>query len=251
MAGMTTGLNPATRLARWGMAAITVGIVLGATLPTFGAGIVHALGTNAANLPWYAERTFAFLAYLAVWGAVVYGLLLSTKILDAIAHRPVTFALHQDLAIGGLILAGIHGGLLALDHTMPFSPLQIAVPFLAPYLPLWVGVGQVAFYLTAVVVLSFYVRRHIGQRAWRLLHYLTFLAFLGAAGHGLLAGTDSGARWAWWLYVGTSASVAFLLTYRIVVAAGSRGRRDLAADQRTRPAGATRLVVPVEVEIGA
>lgn len=134
---------------------------------------------------------------------------------------------------------------------MPFSPLQIAVPFLAPYLPLWVGVGQVAFYLTAVVELSFYVRRHIGQRAWRLLHYLTFLAFLGAAAHGLLAGTDSGARWAWWLYVGTSASVAFLLTYRIVVAAGSRARRDLAADRGRRSGGATRLVVPVEVEIGA
>jgi methionine sulfoxide reductase heme-binding subunit len=218
----TTGLNPATRLARWGMAAITIGIVLGATLPTLAAGIAYAIGTNAANLPWYAERLFAFLAYLAVWGAVVYGLLLSTKILDAIAHRPVTFALHQDLAIAGLILAGIHGGLLSLDHTMPFSPAQIAVPFLAPYLPLWVGIGQVAFYLTAVVVLSFYVRRHIGQRTWRLLHYLTFLAFFGAAGHGLVAGSDSGAQWAWWLYVGSSATVVFLTAYRIVLSLGFR-----------------------------
>jgi sulfoxide reductase heme-binding subunit YedZ len=207
------------------MAAIAAGIVLGATLPTLGAGIVHAVEQNAANLPWYAERLFAFLAYLTVWGAVVYGLLLSTRILDAIAHRPVTFALHQDLAIVGLVLAGIHGALLSLDHTMPFSALQIGVPFLAPYLPVWVGFGQLAFYLTGAVVLSFYVRRHIGQRAWRLLHYLTFLAFVGAAAHGLVAGTDSGAAWAWWLYVGSSAAVVFLTAYRIVLSLGSRAPR--------------------------
>ena len=225
----TTGLNPATRLARWGMAAIAAGIVLGATLPTLWGSLVHAIHTNAANLPWYAERLFAFLAYLTVWGAVVYGLLLSTKILDSIAHRPVTFALHQDLAIAGLILAGIHGALLSLDHTMPFSALQIGVPFLAPYLPLWVGFGQLAFYLTGAVVLSFYVRRHIGQRAWRLMHYLTFLAFLGAAAHGLVAGTDSGAPWARWLFVGSSATVVFLTAYRIVLSLGSRAPRPVVA----------------------
>lgn len=218
----TAGLDPRTRVARWGMAAVAIGITLGATLPTIGAGIVHAVETNAANLPWYAERLFAFLAYLAITGAVLYGLLLSTKILDVIAHRPVTFALHQDLALVGLVLAAIHGSLLALDHTMAFSPLQIAVPFLSPYLPLWVGIGQLTFYFTAAVVLSFYVRRKIGQRAWRLLHYLTFLSFVGATAHGIVAGSDRTTPWAWWLYVGSMTAVVFLLVYRIVLSAGSR-----------------------------
>ena len=49
-------------------------------------------------------------------GSVVYGLLLSTKLLDAIAHRPISFSLHQDLAAIGLGLAAIHGMLLGLDH---------------------------------------------------------------------------------------------------------------------------------------
>ncbi len=125
-------------------------------------------------------------------GSVVYGLLLSTKILDAIAHRPITFALHQDLASVGLGLAAVHGMLLALDKTVPFTLAQIAVPGLAPYAPIWVAAGQVAFYLMAIVVGSFYVRRQIGQRAWRTLHYVTFLAFVGATVHGVMAGTDSG-----------------------------------------------------------
>ena len=189
------------------------------------------------SLPWVVERLFAFLAYGAVTGSVIYGLLLSTKILDAIAHRPITFTLHQDLASFGVAFAAIHGMLLALDKSVPFDLAQIAVPGLAPYAPIWVGVGQVSFYLMAAVIASFYVRRRIGQRAWRLLHYLTFFIFVGATAHGLGAGTDSGAAWAWWLYVGSTVAVAFLFGYRIVVSVGGR----MAGPRRTpRPTSAAR-----------
>ena len=92
--------------------------------------------------------------------------------------------------------------LLGLDRTVPFSLAQILVPGLAPHAPLAVAFGQVALYLALVVIGSFYVRRHIGQRTWRTLHYLTFLAFLGATAHGIGAGTDSGSPWAQALYLG-------------------------------------------------
>ncbi|HET9681972.1 MAG TPA: hypothetical protein VFP19_08030 [Candidatus Limnocylindrales bacterium] len=209
--------HPRTGMLRWGLAAIGVGIVLGATAPTALSELGTTWATNRAILPWIFERLFAFLAYGAVAGSVVYGLLLSTKLLDVIAHRPITFNLHQDLASIGLGLAGVHGMLLALDRSVPFSLAQIAVPGLAPYAPLGVAFGQVGFYLMAVVVGSFYVRRRIGQRAWRMLHYVTFLAFAGSTAHGLIAGTDTGSPWAWWLYVGSSAVVAFLLGYRIAI----------------------------------
>jgi predicted ferric reductase len=188
--------------------------------------MLHDLGAawtnNRAILPWVFERLFAFLAYLAIAASVVYGLLLSTKILDAIAHRPITFALHQDLASIGLGFAAIHGMLLALDRTVPFSLAQIAVPGLAPYAPVGVAAGQVAFYLSAVVVISFYLRRRIGQRTWRTLHYLTFLVFVGATIHGLAAGTDSATPAAWWLYVGSTTAVVFLLAYRISLSVAGR-----------------------------
>ena len=219
------GLDPRTQVVRWGMFAVAVGIVAGATGPT----AIHALATaweaNRASLPWIFERLFAFLAYGAVAGSVIYGLLLSTKLLDAIAHRPITFTLHQDLASFGVAFAAIHGVLLGLDKSVPFSLAQIAVPGLAPYAPVWVAVGQFTFYLMVAVVASFYVRRQIGQRAWRLLHYLTFLAFAGATAHGLAAGTDSGTAWAWWLYVGSTVVVTFLFTYRIAASRTGRPAR--------------------------
>jgi predicted ferric reductase len=223
MAGVKyRGMDPRTNLVRLGMPAIAAGIVLGGTLPGVVSGLVAVAGTDPGGLPWLFERLFAFLSYLAVSLSVVFGLLLSTKLLDVIAHRPVNFTLHQDLAAFGLGMAGIHGALLGLDATMPFSVAQMLVPGAAPYAPLAVGVGQVAFYLMALVTVSFYVRRRIGQRAWRALHYLTFLAFAGATAHGITAGTDSGRAWAQWIYLGAMVAVAFLLAYRVGISASER-----------------------------
>jgi DMSO/TMAO reductase YedYZ heme-binding membrane subunit len=226
------GLDPRTRFLRWGLFAVAVGIVVGSTAPSAAHSVATAWEANRSSLTWLVERLAGFLAYFAVAGSVIYGLLLSTKILDAIAHRPITFNLHQDLASIGLGLAGVHGALLALDKTVPFSLQQIAVPGLSPHAPVAVAAGQVAFYLMAIVIASFYVRRRIGQRAWRLLHYLTFLAFVGATAHGLGAGTDSGSAWAWWIYVVATVAVVFLFGYRILMSIGARRGRSAVPTSR-------------------
>ena len=128
--------------------------------------------------------------------------------------------------------------LLGLDHSMPFTLAQILVPGLAPHAPVGVAFGQVAFYLAAIVTASFYLRRRIGQRAWRTLHYVTFLAFLGATVHGIASGSDSGSAWAQWLYIGSAAVVTFLLVYRIGMSVAERKRargRDAALPMSQAP----------------
>jgi sulfoxide reductase heme-binding subunit YedZ len=211
------GLPRPVQVLVWVCFGLVVGAVLGATVSE----AVRLVGTAAATAPgrlaWYAARVTGFLAYFAVAGSVVYGLLLSTKLLDAIAHRPVSFALHKDLALVGVALSGLHGLVLLGDQTYPFTPAAILIPFASPYAPTAVGLGQIAFYLVALVTASFYVRRQIGQRTWRLIHYLTFLAFVGAAAHGIAAGSDSGASWAAWIYVVPLAAVVFFFAYRLVI----------------------------------
>jgi predicted ferric reductase len=219
------GLSSRTSLVRWGLFAIAVGIVLGTTLPFAVGGLVQLAGSAPERLPWVATRITAFLSYFAIAGSVIYGLLLSTKILDAIAHRPVTFALHQDLAAIGLGLAGVHVVLLGLDSTQPLSFAEMLVPFASPYRPLWVGLGQLAIYLVAIVYASFHLRRRIGQRSWRLLHYVTFLAFAFTTAHGILSGTDTSTPWAWWVYVVATTVVVFLTVYRIAESVMARRER--------------------------
>jgi len=218
------GLSAHTRLLRWGLFLVAVGVVLVATGPLAWRTVADWLGAHSDSLAWYSSRVLGFLAYGALAISVIYGLLLSTGILDRIAHRAVSLTLHQDLSAIAIGLTALHGALLALDTYVLQTVRQLTIPFASPYRPEWTGLGQVAFYLMVVVFGSFYVRRHIGQRAWRLLHYTTFLAFVGATVHGVMAGTDSPADWAFWIYSSATVAVVFLLVYRIAAAATGSAR---------------------------
>lgn len=217
-----SGLHPRTRRLRWTLFLIAIAIVL---LGTGGDAVDAVMGwlrDEYERLPWYVVRVSAFLAYLALTGSVVYGLLLSTGILDRIAQRTVSFTLHQDLSGIALALALVHAAVLMIDRSVPYTPLEVAVPFSGPYRPIWVGIGQLSLALGLVVFLSFYARKRIGQKRWRSLHYLSFAAFLGATAHGLMAGTDTASSRIVVGYAVALAVVAFLLAYRIVLALGTR-----------------------------
>jgi DMSO/TMAO reductase YedYZ heme-binding membrane subunit len=183
------------------------------------------LSTEQDRLPWYTTRISGFAAYAALTASVLYGLLLSTGILDALAHRAVSFSLHQEFAAFGIALTLVHGAALTLDHTMPYTVLQLAIPFGGPYRPFWVGLGQLALLATIAVYASFSLRKRIGQRRWRRFHAIAFLAWAAAAGHGLMSGSDSSAPWALWTYVATSAAVVFLVAYRVIRTVGDRMTR--------------------------
>jgi DMSO/TMAO reductase YedYZ heme-binding membrane subunit len=221
---MRQGVHPRLRWLRWGLFALLIALVVGATA---GQALDAAAGWvrhEYERLPWYVTRISALLAYVALAASTIYGLLLSTRILDRVAHRPVSFTLHQDLAGIGVALALVHATVLMLDRSVPYSPTEVVVPFIGPYRPLWVGLGQLAMGLSLLVLLSFYVRKHIGTQRWRTIHYLSFLAFAGATVHGLMAGSDTSADWVYAGYLTLAAIVAFLTTYRIVLAVGERAQ---------------------------
>jgi methionine sulfoxide reductase heme-binding subunit len=218
MAGVKyRGLSPQTKPLRWVLFLLAVIVVIIGTGPAVVSALADWIGVQSQSLAWYSSRLLGFGAYGALALSVIYGLLLSSGILDAIAHRAVSLTLHQDLSAVAIGLTALHGALLALDTFVPQTVRQLVIPFSGPFRPTWVGVGQVAFYLMLVVYGSFYVRRQMGQRGWRLLHYTTLLAFAGATLHGVLTGTDTPTAWATWTYVGASAAVTFLLLYRIVL----------------------------------
>ena len=220
------GLSPRTRPLRWGLYLVAIGGVLVATGPEATRVAADWLAAHSDSLAWYSSRILGFAAYGALAISVLYGLLLSTGILDHVAHRAVSLTLHQDLSAIAIGLTALHGALLALDTYVPQTVRQLVIPFNSPYRPEWTGVGQIALYLMVIVYASFYVRRRIGQRAWRMLHYTTLLAFVGATVHGLMSGTDTPAAWAFWAYTAASVAVVFLLGYRITLAAVQSGRKE-------------------------
>jgi predicted ferric reductase len=73
-----------------------------------------------------------------------------------------------------------------------------------------------------IVTLSFYVRQKIGQKTWRVIHYVSFLTYGMALLHGLTSGSDTSLPWAQQYYWVSGSSLLFLLMYRIVISLSNK-----------------------------
>ncbi len=162
---------------------------------------------------WYVTRAAGITGYLLLWLSTVWGLAVPSRILQGKLHGVYTFDFHQFISLLSIGFIALHIGVLMLDAYLPFSLAQILVPFIAPYRPLWVGVGVLSFYIILLVTVTFYIRDRIGSKAFRAIHVFSLLAFLGAAVHGLYAGTDSPLPIVKAMYGVTFLSVVFLTTY--------------------------------------
>jgi sulfoxide reductase heme-binding subunit YedZ len=179
----------------------------------FGALTARALALSSDQVMWYITRASGLTAYLLLWLSTAWGLAVSSKILDRLLNRAFTYDYHQFISLLALGFVGLHVGVLLFDHFLPYTLPQALVPFLSPYRPLWVGIGVLAFYASSIVTATFYLRRRIGMHAFRTIHYFSLLAYLGAAVHALMAGTDSSLAATQIMYAATFLSVVFLMTY--------------------------------------
>jgi predicted ferric reductase len=200
------------------MGAAVVGILAALiVLPNWLPGLAGSLGGTDPKVFWYLSRATAFVAMGLLWGSMMLGVGITNKMARLWPGAPAAFALHEYLSLLGLGFALFHGLILLGDHYSNYSLSQLLVPFAAgQYHPFWVGIGQLGLYAWLILVGSFYVRKSIGQKTWRLLHFVSFLAYLSALVHGLAAGTDTGLGWVNGFYWLTGGSFLFLLMYRII-----------------------------------
>jgi len=193
-----------------------------------------------ANIPWYLTRSAGLVAYLLLFGTVVLGISVRTKGLDRVLARWRVTDLHTFLSILVLVFVALHAGVLLLDTFMGFSAWQVFIPFSAPYRPIWTSLGVISAYLLVIISLSFLVRRWIGYKAWRTLHYSNFVIYVAALVHGIYTGTDSPTLWGAAIYFFTAGTVLALVLYRIVVWSRHEQDRAFAAI----PAKAVRASAP-------
>ncbi len=170
---------------------------------------------NMGTIPWAVSRAAGLGAFAVLSAAMILGLLISTKAGDGVLSRPFVFQMHQFMAVVSLALIALHAGSLLFDGFFRFTPLSLVVPFTAPYSPIAVGAGVIAGWLAAITTASYWMRSRIGQKRWRSLHYLTFVAYLASLGHAVAAGSDSHMPVIYWSYVVSVAAVLAFTTLRI------------------------------------
>lgn len=204
---------------------VLLSTVVGVTLAT--GGVAIGLGTTGiaegSTSFWYLSRASGFVAYLLLWGSVVWGLLLSTGTGRRWMRPPHLLDAHHFLSTAAVGFASFHGLVLIGDRHVSFPLGAIVVPFAASDEPLLVACGQLALWLSVLLIGSFHVRRQIGGRAWRRLHSASFVAFWMAFIHGLVLGSESATLWASFLYLGTAAPVMFFSLCRVLSTHGLYG----------------------------
>jgi predicted ferric reductase len=200
------------------MLAMIAGVFLAImVLPTWLPKMATSLTGTDPKVFWYLSRATAFVSLSILWISMALGLGITNKMARLWPGAPAAFAIHEYVSLLGLAFALFHALILLGDRYINFTIAQIFIPFsTVDYRPTWTGIGQLGFYLWLIVALSFYIRSSIGQKTWRVLHYLSFAMYLMGVAHGLFGGTDSTTTWAQYYYWISGGSFLFLLVYRIV-----------------------------------
>lgn len=194
--------------------------------------VAAIFGRSASPVTWYVARASGLMLYLVLWVSTLTGLGLTTALLDRWGGRGIVFSVHAFITQLTYGFLALHLLSLAADPTVDFGPKQLLAPFATTWREPWTGLGVIAGWLTIVIGASFAIKRVIGQRAWRALHWLTFPLYGMALLHGLGAGTDSRTPWAGALYLVTGSVVVLFSCYRLLRRGSRAGTTPMTA--RTR-----------------
>lgn len=186
------------------------------------AGLVMVLLSGGVSVTalvnsWYLTRALGLLAYVLLWASLCLGILQSSGFLKGATSPVANLDLHEFLSTAALYTTVFHVVILLWDRYVTFTPTDLLIPFAGSYKPGLVGIGVVAMYITAMAIVTTYLRGHMSPKVWRWLHLTSIIGFALALAHGLLIGTDSTAPAIGFMYRFTGMSASALLIYRTVL----------------------------------
>jgi predicted ferric reductase len=173
---------------------------------------------------WEMIRASGLIAYVLLSVSMIVGIAVRMRALDWLMKRAWVLEGHQTLSVLALVFTGGHMVFTLMNQYLPFSILQILVPFASGWRPVAMALGIVGFYLMAVLTLSSWLRPVIGQKTWRTIHYGGFACWVAALAHGVFAGSDTSVAWVQWMYVVSAAAVGALIAFRVLTATRSRAQ---------------------------
>jgi DMSO/TMAO reductase YedYZ heme-binding membrane subunit len=158
---------------------------------------------------WYLTRGSGAVALLLLTVSVLLGVANTTRWKTNNWPRFIVYGLHRNVTLLALTFTAIHVITTIVDSFAPIGLVDAFIPFLSPYRPFWLGLGTVAFDLLLALILTSFLRRRIGNRTWRAVHWLAYASWPVAMLHSF--GTGSDARNGWMLFLGVACGVTVLV----------------------------------------
>ena len=143
-----------------------------------------------SDLVWIIARSTGTAALTALVLSVLSGMALRSGALAWLSHNRGVRAVHDLTSLLWIPLAIAHVIALLLDPYAKIGVVDLLVPFLVTYGSFAIGLGTISLQLVAIVLLSTWLRSSLAHRGWLAIHRLSYVAFVAAFAHGLLAGTD-------------------------------------------------------------
>jgi sulfoxide reductase heme-binding subunit YedZ len=172
----------------------------------------------SSQLLWYTTRGAGVVSLVLLSVVVVLGLLARVRFETRGWPRFLSAAVHRDLALMTLVFLLLHIVTAVVDPFTHLGLVAALVPFGSYYRTFWLGLGTIAFELLIAIVATSLLRKHIGARVWRAIHWLAYLSWPVAVVHGIGTGTDGTARWMLTIDAVCVAAVGAALMWRLVAA---------------------------------
>ena len=178
------------------------------------AGMLATVGHGSTAL-WYLTRATGLVSLILLSAVVVLGTVASVGWTSDRWPRFLSQSLHRNLSLFCIVLIGVHVVTTVGDGYVPIGLADAVIPIRSAYRPIWVGLGAVAFDMLLAVAITSALRRRIGVRAWRGVHWLAYACWPIAVVHGLGSGSDARLPGATLVFVLCMAAVAAAVAWRL------------------------------------
>ena len=169
------------------------------------------------KLTWYLSRSTGLICLVLLTASLVLGVTSSSRVASTGWPRFLTQGVHRNVSLATLALLVAHVVVVVLDDFVVITWLDVLVPFVSTYRPLWLGLGTIAFDLVVVLTLTSLARQRLGYATWRIVHWSAYACWPLAVVHGLGTGSDSRTPWVGWLTAGCVAVAGLAVYWRILV----------------------------------
>ncbi|HEX4806615.1 MAG TPA: ferric reductase-like transmembrane domain-containing protein [Conexibacter sp.] len=182
---------------------------------------VFAAGVSAT---WMLTRAYGAVSLLLLTAAFALGVADVARWRSRTWPRFAIDALHRNIALLALAFVVVHVLTTVLDRFVSIGLAAAVVPFSNGYRGgFWLGLGAVAFDLFVALIATSMLRRRIGLRVWRAVHWAAYACWPVALLHAVGTGTDASQPWMLGLALGCTAAIGAAVIARLTLG-GAGGR---------------------------
>ncbi len=163
---------------------------------------------------WFATRGAGAVSLLLLTASVALGMVTVTRFQSAGWPRFFNYELHRRISLLSIVFLVTHIAAAVFD---PYTHLGLAaalVPLASTYRPVPVALGVLSSYLFVALIATSQLRKRVGQKAWRAIHWSSYAMWPLALFHSITSGTDALAPWMLGIDAACFAVVAACLIWR-------------------------------------